>query len=72
MIADCLMCKLEQVLRSQSGEFRQVLQKMNPITDPNYDALFQGLVYADQSLGMLRGRARARGQWRSHDDRADA
>ena len=63
MNADCLMCTLEQVLRSQSREFRQVLQKMNPVTDPNYDSLFQGLVYADQSLGMLKGRAR--GQRRS-------
>jgi len=68
----CLMCELEHVLRGQSGEFRQVLQKMNPVTDPNYDALFHGLVYADQSLGMLKGRARARGRWRSHDDHADA
>lgn len=68
--ADCLMCALEQILRSQSREFRQVLQKMNPVTDPNYDALFQGLVYADQSLAMLKGRAR--GRRRSHGDRADA
>ena len=58
MNADCLMCSLEQVLRGQSREFRQVLQKMNPVTDPNYEALFGGLVYADQSLGMLNGRAR--------------
>lgn len=70
MNADCLMCALEQILRGQSGEFRQVLQKLNPVTDPNYDALFQGLVYADKSLGMLKGRAR--GQHRSHGDRADA
>jgi hypothetical protein len=61
--APCLMCELELVLRGQSGEFRQVLQKMNPVTDPNYEALFHGLVYADQSLGMLKGRAR--GQRRS-------
>jgi hypothetical protein len=46
--APCLMCELEQVLRGQSREFRQVLQKMNPITNPNYDSLFQGLVYADK------------------------
>lgn len=63
----CLMCELavlelEQVLHGQSREFRQVLQKMNPVTDPNYDALFHGLVYADQSLGMLKGRARGQRQ----------
>ena len=68
--APCLMCELEQILCGQSVEFRQVLQKMNPITDPNYDAFFQGLVYADKSLGMLKGRAR--GRRRSHGDRADA
>jgi hypothetical protein len=68
--ADCLMCALEQILRGQSREFRQVLQKMNRVTDPNYDALFHGLIYADQSLGMLKGRAR--GQRRSHGNRADA
>lgn len=56
--APCLICELEQVLHGQSREFRQVLQKVNPVTDPNYDALFEGLVYADRSLGMLKGRAR--------------
>lgn len=64
--ASCLMCELEGVLRDQSKEFRQALQKMNPVTDPDYDRLFQGLIYADQSLGMLKGRARGRGQRPSH------
>jgi hypothetical protein len=64
------MCALEQALHGQSREFRQVLQTMNPVTDPRYDRFFQGLIYTDQSLAMLKGRAR--GQRRSHGDRADA
>jgi hypothetical protein len=66
----CELCELERVLRGQSGEFRRALQKMSPVKNPEYDRLFGGLVYADRSLAMLKGRAR--GQHRSHGDRADA
>jgi hypothetical protein len=35
------------VLRSRSGEIRRELRVMNPITNPNYDGLFQVLIGVD-------------------------
>jgi hypothetical protein len=58
MSAACDLCELEVELRARSGEIRRELQKMNPVIDPNYDRLFQALVYADHDLRMLRGQAR--------------
>jgi hypothetical protein len=56
--ADCVLCELEQTLRSRSGEIRRELQVLNPITEPNYDRLFQVLVEVDRDLGTLKGRFR--------------
>ena len=55
---DCLMCGLEQALYGRSREIREELQAMLP-TQPDYDRVFEGLIYVDQSLRMLKGRARA-------------
>ena len=31
---------------------------MNPVTEPNYERLFQVLVEVDRDLGTLKGRSR--------------
>jgi hypothetical protein len=54
----CGLCELEQVLRSRSGEIRRELQVLNPVTEPNYERLFQVLVEVDRDLGTLKGRFR--------------
>jgi hypothetical protein len=33
---------------------------LNPVTEPNYDRLFQVLVEVDQELRILKGRMRGR------------
>jgi hypothetical protein len=58
--AECVICELEQRLRSRSGEIRRELQVLNPVTEPNYDRLFQVLIAVDQDLRMLKGRMRGR------------
>ena len=55
---DCVLCELEQTLRSRSGEIRRELQVLNPVTEPNYERLFQVLVEVDRDLGTLKGRFR--------------
>jgi DNA primase len=44
----------EFLLRRRSVALRQELQKMNPVTDPRYDELFQRLIAADGELRRLR------------------
>jgi len=44
----------EFLLRRRSVALRQELQKMNPVTDPRYDELFQRLIVADGELRRLR------------------
>ena len=44
----------EFLLRRRSAALRQELQKMNPVTDPRYDELFQRLIAADGELRRLR------------------
>ena len=56
---DCVMCGLEQLFRARSSEIRAELRIMNPITDPNYDRLFQVLINVDTDLRMLKERADA-------------
>jgi hypothetical protein len=51
---DCEACLLEQMLRSRSSEIRHELQTMNPVTDPNYERLFQVLIDVDTDLRMLK------------------
>jgi DNA primase len=46
----------EFLLRRRSVALRQELQKMNPVTDPRYDELFQLLIAADGELRRLRER----------------
>jgi len=46
----------EFLLRRRSVALRQQLQKMNPVTDPRYDELFQRLIAADGELRRLRER----------------
>ncbi|HET9722371.1 MAG TPA: DNA primase [Actinomycetota bacterium] len=46
----------EFMLRRRSVLLRQRLQKLNPTTDPGYDALFQELIAADGELRRLRER----------------
>jgi hypothetical protein len=55
---DCVLCELEQTLRSRSGEIRRELQVLNPVTEPNYERLFQVLIEVDRDLGTLKGRFR--------------
>jgi hypothetical protein len=57
---DCVLCELEQTLRSRSGEIRRELQVLNPVTEPNYERMFQVLIDVDQDLRMLKGRMRGR------------
>jgi hypothetical protein len=54
-----VMCGLEQLFRARSSEIRAELRIMNPITDPNYDRLFQVLINVDTDLRMLKERADA-------------
>jgi hypothetical protein len=56
--ANCVMCELERTLRSRSGEIRRELQVLNPVTEPNYERLFQVLVEVDTDIGVLKGRFR--------------
>jgi DNA primase len=44
----------EFLLRRRSVALRQELQRMNPVTDPRYDELFQRLIAADGELRRLR------------------
>jgi hypothetical protein len=55
---DCVLCELEKTLRSRSGEIRRELQTLNPVTEPNYDRLFQVMVEVDRDFGVLKGRYR--------------
>jgi len=56
----CEICELEEALRGRSRGIRQQLQLMNPVTDRRYEGLFQELIYADQSLAMLKGKSKRR------------
>ena len=56
--ADCVLCELEQTLRFRSGEIRRELQVLNPVTEPNFDRLFQVLVEVDTDIGVLKGGSR--------------
>jgi DNA primase len=47
----------EFLLRRASAALRQELQKMNPVTDPRYDEMFQRLIAADGELRRLRERS---------------
>ncbi len=44
------------LLKHRTDEMRHRLQKLNPITDPGYDALFQELIAAEGELRRLRHR----------------
>jgi hypothetical protein len=55
---DCLVCELEETLRSRSGEIRAALRVMNPLTDAYYAGTFQVLIEVDRDLGTLKGRFR--------------
>ena len=44
---ECLACEMDALLRLRSSEIRRELRVMNPITDPNYDGLFQVLIGID-------------------------
>jgi DNA primase len=46
----------EFLLRRRSAALRRELQKMNPVTDPRYDEMFQRLIAADGELRRLRER----------------
>jgi len=46
----------EFALKRSSATLRQQLQKLNPTTDPTYDALFQRLIAIDGELRRLRER----------------
>jgi DNA primase len=46
----------EFLLRRHSAALRRELQKMNPVTDPRYDEMFQRLIAADGELRRLRER----------------
>ena len=50
---DCVIC-----LRARSGQIRRELQVLNPVTEPNYQRLFQVLIEVDRDLGTLKGRFR--------------
>jgi hypothetical protein len=58
--ANCQVCELEQVLRARSIEIRDELRVLNPVTEPNYERLFQVLVDVDKDRSMLKGRMRGR------------
>jgi hypothetical protein len=58
--SDCVMCDLETTLRARSGEIRRELQNLNPVSEPNYERLFQVLVDVDTDHRMLKGRVRER------------
>jgi DNA primase len=47
----------EFLLRRRSAALRRELQKMNPVTDPRYDEMFQRLIAADGELRRLRERS---------------
>jgi hypothetical protein len=55
---DRVLCELEQTLRSRSGEIGDELRALNPVTEANYERLFQVLVDVDRDLGTLKGRFR--------------
>ncbi len=55
---DCIECQLEEVLKARFGEIRHELRMMNPTIDPNYDRVYQALIYVDTDLRMLKGEAR--------------
>lgn len=57
---DCVRCELEQLLKARSGEIRQELRLMNPVTDPNYDRLYHVLIYVDTDLRTLKGGQRTK------------
>jgi DNA primase len=46
----------EFLLRRRSAALRRELQKMNPVTDPRYDEMFERLIAADGELRRLRER----------------
>jgi DNA primase len=46
----------EFALKRTSAALRQQLQKLNPMTDPTYDGLFQQLIATDGELRRLRAR----------------
>ncbi|MGZ8626069.1 MAG: DNA primase [Actinomycetota bacterium] len=46
----------EFALKRKSAALRQQLQKLNPMTDPSYDGLFQQLIEMDGELRRLRER----------------
>jgi DNA primase len=46
----------EFALRRKSAVLRQQLQKLNPVTDPTYDGLFEQLIAIDGDLRRLRER----------------
>ena len=56
---DCVECQLEEVLKARSGVIRHELRQMNPVTDPNYQRLFQVVIDVDTDLRMLKERADA-------------
>ena len=55
---DCILCELEQALRSRSSEIRDALRVMNPVNDPYYAGTFQGVIEVDRDIGTLKGRFR--------------
>jgi hypothetical protein len=57
-VAECTICELDQVLKSRSRGLRDVLRKMDPVTDPGYAVLFAELLAVDGDLRTLRGQVR--------------
>ncbi|HEX9122239.1 MAG TPA: DNA primase [Actinomycetota bacterium] len=55
--ADDVWARLQEfALKRRSAVLRQRLQKLNPVTDPGYDDLFQELIATDGELRRLRER----------------
>jgi len=53
--ADEVWMRLQEfLLKRRSTAIRQELQKMNPVSDPRYDALFEQLIATDGELRRLR------------------
>jgi hypothetical protein len=51
----CVICEMDAALRDRSRELRDVLRRMNPITDVGYEALYTRLIWTDTDLRMLLG-----------------
>jgi hypothetical protein len=55
----CLICEVETITRRREEELRRTVRPMNPATEPNYELMFNRLIYENQTLRLLRGELRA-------------